>query len=507
VDRPTDPSIATSHIRGSTVLLAGRFIALAMKLVSHVLIVRYLARGDYGAFAYGLAIANLGLGVAVLGLNKTIGRFAPIYEEQGDDRRLFGALILAFTTIAGLSIAIVLAYWGLHGILTNTVIQDPQAGALLVVLILMVPIWALDSNFTALFAIFAHPRAIFVRRHIVRPGLELVVVIAVVLAQLDVYSLAVGFVVAGFLGVALYTSLLIKVLREKGLIDRLRAVRPKLPAKEIFSFSLPLLSTDLVSRLRSSLTVVILEALRTTSDVAAFRAVMPLTKQNEVVAENFTYMFTPSAARLYAREDHGGLNDLYWRTAIWIAILTFPIFLVTFALAQPITVLLLGQAYADAGMITAILALGAYLNAIFGFNGLMLRVFGRVRFMVGVDLLAALIGLGAIVLLVNAAGPVGAAIGTTGLFIFQNVAYQYGLARQTTVRFFETRYGWVYVQLALVTLAILMLDRAVGAPLFVTLPAAALASLVVIRLNSRLLEVRETFPELLRLPLVGRLLG
>jgi hypothetical protein len=44
------------------------------------------------------------------------------------------------------------------------------------------------------------------------------------------------------------------------------------------------------------------------------------------------------------------------------------------------------------------------------------------------------------------------------------------------------------------------------APIYVNLFLAVVASFIVFRLNRHLLKLNETFPELLRLPVVGRLL-
>jgi O-antigen/teichoic acid export membrane protein len=60
-----DPAIETNqaakkHLRGSTLLLAGRLISMAANFVIQIMIVRYLSKNDYGAFAYGLSIVSLG---------------------------------------------------------------------------------------------------------------------------------------------------------------------------------------------------------------------------------------------------------------------------------------------------------------------------------------------------------------------------------------------------------------------------------------------------------------
>src|SRR5690606_6629489 len=111
-------------------------------------------------------------------------------------------------------------------------------------------------------------------------------------------------------------------------------------------------------------------------------AVVPVARLNQVVLQSFTFLYTPLAARMYAKEDTENINDLYWRTAIWILIFSFPVFAVTFSLAQPVTIFLFGERYADSGIILAILSLGYYFNAALGFNNHTLRVYGVIRYIV-----------------------------------------------------------------------------------------------------------------------------
>ena len=100
--------------------------------------------------------------------------------------------------------------------------------------------------------------------------------------------------------------------------------------------------------------------------------------------------FTPLAARMFARHDREGINQLYWQTAIWIAVLSFPLFALTFSLADPLTVTLFGERYEGSAVYLSLLALGYYFNAALGFNGLTLKVYGRLRYIVTINILAAL---------------------------------------------------------------------------------------------------------------------
>ena len=264
--------------------------------------------------------------------------------------------------------------------------------------------------------------------------LQLSIVIALVATGSGVRLLALGYVVAAAVGILIYTVVLLRMLRSQGLLAELRRDTIRLPTREIFAFSIPLLASDLVMVLRTSLTVVLIEVLRSTSEVAEFRAVMPIAIQNLFVATSFRFIFTPGASRLYARGDHKALNDLYWQTAAWIAILSFPLFALCVGFAEPLTVLLFGAQYQGAGIVLSILCVGYYVNGALGFNSLVLRVFGRVRYLVTADLITAAVNIVVAVLLIRQFGAVGAAIATTGTLLVQNAAYQFGLQ--------ERRRGW-----------------------------------------------------------------
>src|SRR5215213_8836450 len=133
-------SATHGYLRGSGLLLAGRFLSLGLNLVVQVLIVRYLAKGDYGAFAYGLAIASSGASVVLVGLDKAVPRFIPIYQERGEPGKVVGVVVLAAASILGFGAALVALVFGLRGVLAGGVVSDPRALSLLLVLIALAPL-------------------------------------------------------------------------------------------------------------------------------------------------------------------------------------------------------------------------------------------------------------------------------------------------------------------------------------------------------------------------------
>jgi O-antigen/teichoic acid export membrane protein len=188
-------------------------------------------------------------------------------------------------------------------------------------------------------------------------------------------------------------------------------------------------------------------------------------------------------------------------------VLSFPVFAVTFSLAQGVTVLLFGERYGTSAPILALLSLGYYVNAALGQNSLTLRVFGMVRYLVVSNLLAAAANVALLILLVPPLGALGAAVATSASLIFQNMVNQFGLGRKTPVHAFSRERAGVYVITAIAALGLLAIHLTRLFPMYVDLLLAGLASLGVLRLTRGSLDLPGTFPELLRLPLARRLFG
>ena len=326
-------------------------------------------------------------------------------------------------------------------------------------------------------------------------------------AHADVRFLAFGYVIAGILGAATSAVLLIRIFRDKGLLKRSYLRGSSIPWKEVFGFSLPLLSFDLTLALRNFITVVVLQYFHALEAVAVFRAVLPIARLNEVVTESFRLLFTPAAARFFARDDRSSMEELYWQTAAWVSLLSFPLFAVTYFIAEPLSVFLFGKAYAGAGSVLAILSFAYYFHAAMGFNSLTLRVFGNVRSIVTIDLATASISLVLTALVVPFYGAVGAALAMGGTLIIQTVLYHWALSRVTGISVLPLRYRRAYTTVLLAMVGLQIIQLVVTVPLVPGLGLASIVSLLVFWLNRDLLDIQRTFPEVLRVPFMRQLLG
>jgi O-antigen/teichoic acid export membrane protein len=497
----------TRQIRGSTLLLVGRVLTVGANLASQVIIVRYLSQSDYGAFAYALSLVAVGQTIVTLGLDRTLTRFASIYDEEGRYGRLLGMLLMQLATVALLGLLVFGGIVLFAPLLSGTLTDDPLAIDLLIILILLAPIQSLDEILIGLFAVFHRPRLIFFRRHIVAPGMRLVVVAGLALLGADVRLVAFGYVAVGLVGVVIYLPQLFTLLRRQGVLTRRAISDFSVPYLEIFSFALPLLSTDLVYVLLNTSDTVLLGYFGTTADVAAYRVVVPAAHLNQLVYTAFTLLFTPVASRLFARGDTVGVNDLYWRTAIWMAVFSFPIFAVTFSLAGPLTETLYGSEYASSALILSLLSLGFYFNVALGFNGVTLRVYGKIKYSIVINLLAAVMNVVLNLALIPLYGPLGAAMGTGGTLIIHNILKQWGLRLGTGINPFDARFLGTYASLVVATVALWGFHQLLDTPLLLDIVVLGLISIGVFVYNRSKLDLATTFPELARIPGMHWIMG
>ncbi len=515
------------QIRGSSLLLFGKFISIGVNFVIQVLIVRYLSKSEYGAFAYALSIVSLGETIVTLGLDRAITRFVPIYHERGDYPKMLGTLVMVLSTILSLGLALVLTVIGVQAIADNMLAATQSSGGvgmvsvyfstllaeplvhdyhlvslLLAILIILSPLQALDNIFNGMFAVFSRPSAIFFQKYILGPALRVITVALLILGQSNTVFLAVGYTLSGLVGILIFGFVLYRVMRTQRIFQLVPLRSIQIPAREVLAFTVPLLASDLVYVVMNAVDAVLLGQFHGTESVAALRAVQPTARFNQVILTSFALLFTPAAARMFARGDGERINELYWKNAVWIAVLSFPIFALTFSLAQPLTLLLYEERYAQSAIIMALLSFGYYFNSATGQNGLTLKVMGRLRYIVTVDIFAAVLNLGVNLWTIPRYGALGAAVGTTVTLVIFNVLKQAGLMRGTGVHAFDRRYLRAYIVIALAAGGLLLIQSLLSVPIWVGVVLAMVTSVLVVRLNRDILDVKETFPELMRIPIV-----
>jgi O-antigen/teichoic acid export membrane protein len=493
------------HLRGSGLLLSGRGLSAGFKFLADLLVIRYLATSEYGSWTYALSVVLFLKGMAQMGLHRAVARFLPMHLERGERDAFIGVLAFVVGTLLAVSLGIVTAFHAFPDIVAGLAGAAPgQSLEVLFIMVFLVPIDTLDDLLTNVCASFANSRAIFVRRYVLSPGLRVGVALLLVALQADVRMLAYGYLFSGLAGVTYYGVSVLGEVRRRGLLTL--PARLRLPVRRVLSYTFPVMGADVCTILMMTTSPLLLGYFAGVNEVALFAVVVPLVALSNLVSQSFGLLFEPAFSRLHARGDLDGLDTLYWRSAVWVAVLSFPAFAIPFTAAEPLTAFLFGERYAAAAPILSLLALGAFADAGLGFNNATLRVLGQVRWLLGVNVLGAALNVVLNLLLIPRMGALGAAIATCSAFVATSFMKQVALRLATGVRAFDPRYTGIYATMA-GTAVVLLLVRLAWPHGPASASIAVVGALVVLLQARRDLGISETFPELARWPALARLMG
>ncbi len=491
---------SAKQIRGSTLLLTGTALSRLFNGAAQVLLARSLSKAEYGAFAFGIAVVALAEVIVSLGLNQAITRYVPVYEERGEHGKALGTLVLVFGTIISLGLTLVLIVRLFTGSLEDLLIHDRLTVSIFAILVALVPIDALNRMSDGVLAVLGRPGMIFVRKNVLAPGLRVLVVALLITRDASLRFLAFGYVMVGLVGIATYAGILPRALREHGFSVRSAWRQIEFPVREVTTYVVPLLISALAWSLIDAGDAIVLGRLRGAADVAELRAVQPLATLMQAILYSFTLLFTTLAARLFARGDRIGMNDMYWRTTTWIALLAFPLLAMELVFAPQVTTTLYGSRYADSASVLAILAVGYFLQGCLSLGGPVLAVFRRVRYILAVNLTVLGVAIVLMLALVPPLGARGAALAKVAAIVVGGVGLQAGL-RRTGVRGLDPRFLPVYASLGAGLGALWLVQALVHPPLVVGLVLTAAVWIALVAGTRASLDIGNVFPELRRVPL------
>lgn len=493
------------QLRGSGLLLLGRLGSKVINFGVQVAIVRILTKDDFGAFAYGLALVAAGELLVKIGLGQGANRFIPYHFERREYSELMGILAAVSAMIAGLGLV---GWLGLLWISQSEVSGFPAENGALVVLIIafLAPLQAFDSIMVQTLACFSKARQIVLRKHVIGPGLRVAAVACAFFAGGSPAVLAAAYLFGGLVGVVLCATLVFRQLYVHNILPMSPALW-RVPWRPLLRYSIPLISNDVVFITLTGVTTVLLMSTGGEDAVASIRSVAPAAALNMLVSQSFVILFLPSATRLFARQDKVGLSHHHWESVAWVAVLSFPLFVMTFAIAPALVPLLFGSAYADSAVVLAVLALGSFASVLMAFNGEILQVVHKTKPLVWSNLLVIVTALLLALWLCPPLGALGAAIAVTVARILGVAARQVFLVRSNAIGPAPSTLKLIWLRLAALSVITALVGWVWQPNVLIQLLVVGISCLWLLRACAKNLNIANTFPEVLRIPWLARLVS
>lgn len=358
----------------------GSFFAFGFSIISAAILSRYFSKGDYGTYKQVLYVYSTLLSIFTLGLPKAFSYFLPrVPIEQA--KHVINKITNLFFLLGGLFSVLLFVFSGQIAIF----LKNPDLALALKIFspvpFLMLPTMGLEG----ILSTFRMTKFMAVYTISTRMLMLLCVALPVILFNVGYIEAIIGFVIASF--VTFLLAIYFKYLPVKDKGDKASS----LAYKEIFRFSLPLLTASLWGLLLRSTDQFFISRYFGTEVFAEF--------SNGATDLPFIGMIIGATATvlspIFSRLSHQQVDPKTEIYPIWMsvfkksAMLIYPLLIYAIVFADVLMVFLYGEKYVDSGIYFRIYNIVNFLNVIV-YAPLIINI-GKVTFYQNVHMVSALL--------------------------------------------------------------------------------------------------------------------
>ncbi|HTY52659.1 MAG TPA: flippase [Methanomicrobiales archaeon] len=433
--------------RGTVIAFIGMIVFLLLEFAIRVIIARGTSEADYGVFNIGYVLLSFFIMVAGLGLNAGAPRYIAFFRGAADEKKIAGVVSSSLRLSLAAGIAFFVLFLALSGPFAS--VFHLQSSSVFQVFALAIPFGVMTEIFAAIFIGYGRMEEKVLFRDTLASVLRVFAVAVVILLGYGLLPVIWAYVLGTAAAAVLFA---VPAMRR---LSRVTAAEAEPMAREIIRFSLPLWTTNILNTIIFYLDTLILGYFTTATVVGLYNAARPITQFLNIFIVSLSFIYVPVAAQLYAANRIEEIRRNYVLLTKWIFLATIPFFLVAFLFPGAVVGILFGAAYGtpEVALTLQVLSVGILANVIAGPNAPTLIVLGKPRLVLLDNFVAAVIYVGANLLLIPTIGMVGAAIAATLSLLSVNVIKSIQIYRFERIHPFSANY--------LKTLALAFLSLAV----------------------------------------------
>lgn len=409
-------------------------VGQAAALLATLVITRVVGATVFGSVAVGLSVLTMIQVAATLGMDRGVLRFVSYYLGQGRPRAITQVVGYA----AGLSVAVTLAFTGVYVLglrfaIARLLPQMEGAEFVLTVIILAAPVLALlPIGIHALIGI-QRPAMAQVGTSVVRPIMQLVLLLFLVQWMSSLRALTYATVGAYLLATAFVAFALVHSIRRlPEPLPQSSGMNVGVTFAEFMRFSVPLALIPALNLAGQQLDILIVGHFMggaETGIYAIVRRLSTLAMLPLLIAGGVT---AATISKLFARDDLVSIRRIYVFATKWVYLASAAIVVVLLVEAEDLLALF-GSSFPMGASALRIVAVGQLLNAAVGPSGSSLLMVGHHRLLLLNSMVSAVTGLTLVLTLVPRLGLVGAGLAVACTLALVNALSAFQLALKLRV--------------------------------------------------------------------------
>lgn len=335
---------------------------------------RTVSPAEVGLFNLGYTVSSL-IGLLMLaGLDRGVVRYIAHYLGLGDRQRELGVVVVSLRLLLIFTLAVILFFWPLAGVIAERLFRKPELASLLYVFVASLPFLGFTRLTMGILVGYKQIKPMVVIEQILLPVLRILFLVVIILwMTTDVIVISYSH-----LGTAVIGCVLSAIPLWRLYTSRRQGYSPLLATRELLQFSWPLLIAGLLNRTNTYTETVILGALSSNEQVGFFTVSLKISIVLTIFFEAFNGVWAPYIAEASATGDIAKLAHQFRAVTYWVFSITLP-FAIWIFLQAPSLMAIFGPEYVSSASVLRILVLSQLGYVMGGMSALTLIMTGYSR--------------------------------------------------------------------------------------------------------------------------------
>jgi O-antigen/teichoic acid export membrane protein len=364
-------------VRSSFIIFIGLFLSKAFTFLYRIIIARYYDSSVYGLFTLSFMIVTWIILICSFGLYDSIARYIPFYRgrEQNNKIRYLVQNSLRLLTIVGIISGILLF---LCSNLIGSFFNSEDLNIFLKIFAFSIPFLIILDVLHIIILSFENATAYSLIYNIFQSGIKpLLLIIFIFIGLGGIISVSFSFTIGSILSMILIYIYFLKKFPDIFWNYTIYKKDKFEINKEIFIYAFPLLLTNIVGGIFSSIDSFLLGHFKTVSDVGLYNSALTIATLLLVTPILFIKLFFPLIMKEYSKKNIFIISELSKQVTKWIFLINFPIFILMILFPGVIINLLFGKEYLFASNGLRILLIGNLISSVFMISIYLVSMIGK----------------------------------------------------------------------------------------------------------------------------------
>lgn len=344
-------------LAGAGIVFFGSLISRTLNYLLRIIVARGLGVEAYGLFILAVIFMRAFVAFSSMGIREGMIRFVSYYRGANEEARVKGTLILSFVITFLFSLVVSIILFFTSDLIAIHWFNNTELAPLLKIFTWIIPISVLTANYASLNLAYEKVKYNFWITDLSSQGLRVLTIGLAILFGFGILGVGYAYLISFF--IILVLSFLVAEYKVFPLLRN--KLKSKFEAKELLTYSWPLIFVGLLGYIMGWTDSFIIGNLMDIKSVGIYNAALPIANLLTMFPLIFIPLFLPLITKNYAQKETTIVKSLTKHVGKWSYFVNFPILLLMLLFPGFFINLIFGQEFLTASNALMFLSLGFFI--------------------------------------------------------------------------------------------------------------------------------------------------